>query len=304
MPFRPRAQQPTTEPVEHVFPEYGVDVFESHHAAGWRMPEVAHDFLKVVLVHDGRGFLDVAGVRTECRRGAALVIPPGETHRIVDDEQQPLSLFVVSVQPKVLALAALDRGQLPHGVVPLDGHSAEKIERGMRRLVFEQTLDAPTTGAQMVALGLRMLVDIARLTSTSTSTSGQDECAVSRIARGSDSATRMRVYVEDLSENFFEATNLDAAASALGLSRRRFTQLFREITDSSWLAHVRGLRIDHAKKLLESTDRTVLSVAFECGFEDLSTFYRAFKRETSESPNKWRQAREDEVNISKPEEVS
>ena len=51
---------------------------------------------------------------------------------------------------------------------------------------------------------------------------------------------------------------------------------------------MRQLRIDHAKKLLESTSRTVLSVAFECGFEDLSTFYRAFKRETSESPNQWR----------------
>ena len=98
----------------------------------------------------------------------------------------------------------------------------------------------------------------------------------------------MKGYVEDLSENFFEATNLDAAASALGLSRRRFTQLFREVAGTSWLAHVRKLRIDHAKKLLENTNRTVLSVAFECGFEDLSTFYRAFKRETSESPNQWR----------------
>ena len=100
-------------------------------------------------------------------------------------------------------------------------------------------------------------------------------------------------------------SNLDAAASSLGLSRRRFTQLFREITGTSWLAHVRGLRIDHAKKLLESTDRTVLSVAFECGFEDLSTFYRAFKRETDESPNKWRQARDDAAAaVSRPEEVS
>jgi AraC-like DNA-binding protein len=42
-------------------------------------------------------------------------------------------------------------------------------------------------------------------------------------------------------------------------------------------------------RLLKSTERTVLSVAFECGFDDLSTFYRAFKRETGVSPNHWRE---------------
>ena len=51
---------------------------------------------------------------------------------------------------------------------------------------------------------------------------------------------------------------------------------------------MRRTRVEHAKRLLEQTDRTVLSIAFECGFEDLSTFYRAFKREVDESPNHWR----------------
>ena len=112
---------------------------------------------------------------------------------------------------------------------------------------------------------------------------------------GTDSLSRMRSYVEDLQDHFFEATNLDAAAMGLGLSRRRFTQLFREVTGSSWLNHVRGLRVAHAKHLLAQTERTVLSIAFECGFEDLSTFYRAFKREVGQSPNQWRSSCRSEV---------
>lgn len=288
MPTRPRATQPTHKPVEHVFPAWGVDVFESHHAAGWSMPEATHDFLKVVLVHDGSGTFQVTGEEPrECRRGDAIVVPEGVPHVIADAEGEPMSLYVVSVKPALLGTVCFDTGLLTTGVVRLGDHSAEKVERGMRRLLFEQTLDLPTTGAQMAALALRLLVDVARLSTGSRA--GDMRAGTTQIARGSDSVTRMRAYVEDLSENFYEATNLDAAAGALGLSRRRFTQLFREITGTSWLAHVRRLRIDHAKKLLESTDRTVLSVAFECGFEDLSTFYRAFKRETDESPNKWRQ---------------
>lgn len=268
-----------------MFPAWGVDVFESHHAAGWSMPPAAHDFLKIVLVHDGSGTLRHGDERTECRRGDALIVPIGQSHEIVDSASDPLSLYVVSVRPRILEAASLDMSILPTGVVHLDDHAAEKVERSMRRLLFEQTLDTPTTGAQMVALALRLLVDIARITEL---VSEASDGSIPRAIRGADSVERMRSYVEDLAENFFEATNLDSAASTLGLSRRRFTQLFREVTATSWLAYVRKLRIEHAKKLLESTDRTVLSVAFECGFEDLSTFYRAFKRETDESPNKWR----------------
>jgi len=292
MPIRPRANQPTSQPVEHVFPAWGVDVFESHHAAGWSMPTASHDFLKIVLVHDGTGALRSGTEQTDCRRGDALVVPVGHAHEICDSESEPMSLYVVSIRPRVLETTCFDQSVLPTGVVHLDDHAAEKIERSMRRLLFEQTLDTPTTGAQMVALALRLIVDLARIGEMGSSSANG---AAPRAIRGADSVERMRSYVEDLSENFFEATNLDAAASTLGLSRRRFTQLFREVTGTSWLAHVRRLRIDHAKKLLESTDRTVLSVAFECGFEDLSTFYRAFKRETNESPNKWRTHKRDET---------
>ena len=255
------------------------------------MPAAAHDFLKIVVVHDGEGTLVRGEESTKCKRGDALVIPPGTLHEIADSAHAPMSLYVVSIRARVLETACLELSILPSGVLRLGSHSAEKIERSMRRLLFEQTLALPTTGAQMVALALRLVVDVARV-GTFIQTEAPAGTSPSPL-RGSDSSTRMRSYVEDLAENFFEATNLDSAASMLGLSRRRFTQLFREVTDTSWLAYVRKLRIDHAKKLLESTDRTVLSVAFECGFEDLSTFYRAFKRETNESPNKWRTIRHD-----------
>lgn len=265
------------------------------------MPTAAHDFLKIVLVHNGSGGLRFGERTIPCRKGDALVVPIGQAHEIIDAPNDPLSLYVVSLRPKVLEAAAFDGAILPHGVVPLDDHAAEKVERNMRRLLFEQTLDQPTTGAQMVALALRLLVDIARVGSPQSEERG---ATIRPLARGSDSVTRMRSYVEDLAENFFEATNLDAAASTLGLSRRRFTQLFREVTNTSWLSYVRKLRIDHAKKLLRSTDRTVLSVAFECGFEDLSTFYRAFKRETNESPNKWRTTNESDNGSMKGSDVN
>ena len=72
------------------------------------------------------------------------------------------------------------------------------------------------------------------------------------------------------------------------MSRRRFTQLFREVTGSSWADHRTELRINYACRLLRETDRGIIAIAFESGFEDLSSFYRAFKRQTGDSPIRWR----------------
>ncbi len=33
---------------------------------------------------------------------------------------------------------------------------------------------------------------------------------------------------------------------------------------------------------------SIVSIAFECGYEELSSFYRAFKKATGRSPGDWR----------------
>ena len=74
------------------------------------------------------------------------------------------------------------------------------------------------------------------------------------------------------------------------MSRRRFTTLFAEVTGQTWADYV----ADFASRLFPSavaeTQRSVVAIAFECGFEDLSSFYRAFKRRTGDSPAHWRQS--------------
>ena len=85
--------------------------------------------------------------------------------------------------------------------------------------------------------------------------------------------------------NTLEPLTLDAAATASGMSRRTFTNQFKARTGRTWLEYVNALRIERAQELLRETDRKVTSIAFQCGFEDLSTFYRAFKRITGNTPS-------------------
>ena len=75
------------------------------------------------------------------------------------------------------------------------------------------------------------------------------------------------------------------------MPRRTFTKLFAEETGTTWLRRVRELAIGHAKTRLRSSDLPIASVAFECGFNDLSTFYRQFKSQVGVSPAAYREKR-------------
>jgi AraC-like DNA-binding protein len=103
------------------------------------------------------------------------------------------------------------------------------------------------------------------------------------------SRARVAEYARGLAGTFYRETSIDAAAARLGLGRRRFTTLFREETGRTWLRAVRELRLEHARRLLRETERSVVAVAFESGFTDLSHFHRVFRESTGGvSPEAWR----------------
>ncbi|MFT4539385.1 MAG: AraC-like DNA-binding protein [Planctomycetota bacterium] len=283
------SQQPastTSRPLPHNFRAWGICVLESHHAEEFRMELTTQTFLKIILVVQGKGALHTGSRSWDCEEGDIIVVPIGQEHRIEDRVGYPMSLYVVSILPNVLEVAALNPSFLPAGVLTRNRLVSAQTEATMRQLLFEQTLEQPQSGAMVIGLTLRLLAVLVR---TYGHYHDQERIVEFQPQPTTDSRARVQAYIEHLEQRFFEARDLDTAAKELGLSRRRFTQLFRSLTETSWLAYVRRLRITHAKRLLRQTHRTIASIAFECGFEDLSTFYRAFKREVGTSPSQWRQ---------------
>jgi AraC-like DNA-binding protein len=263
-------------PVFEDMPAWGVFVFESHHDVDWRMTRRSHDFLKLLYLLDGDGRLETDHQTIELATGDAAIVPVGVRHRLVDQPGRPMSLYVLCLAPALWRtepnLAAGLTAQRLDGATPVVG----QVRGAMRQLLYEQTSSRPGFAAMMRGRSLQLLVAITREL-------GGDEADASV-----DLRHRIERYIDELDRRFFEATTIDDAAVSLGMSRRRFTELFRDIAGETWLHRVQRLRIDHARHLLRHTDRTVLSIAFECGFGDLSGFYRAFGRFERLSPTEWR----------------
>ena len=155
---------------------------------------------------------------------------------------------------------------------------ADRIEAGLRRLLFQQTHGGSHASLAMATATLELFHLL-----ISKEAGDKNFKAVNN-----RNTSEMLRYIDFLDSHFFESQDIDTAARQLGVSRRTFTKRFRELTGKSWLDYVRGKAIEHAKRLLTETSAPITSISFECGFSDLSTFYRQFKRQVGMSPAVWR----------------
>ena len=138
--------------------------------------------------------------------------------------------------------------------------------------MFEQTQSKPCGRSLMVGLTLQLVAVLAR---------GLDNLATEKARpAASPHLDAVRRFVADLAQRFYEPAGIDRAAEEVGVSRRGFTRLFRQITGCTYAKYLERVRIEYGCQLLRETQRSVTTVAFECGYEDLSSFYRAFRRQT------------------------
>lgn len=84
--------------------------------------------------------------------------------------------------------------------------------------------------------------------------------------------------------------SLTRLAAELGISGSQLTRRFRAVHQVTPVRYVTELRIDRARRLLVGTDRTVAEVAGACGYASAYYFARAFRRETGQTPSKYRRS--------------
>ena len=77
-------------------------------------------------------------------------------------------------------------------------------------------------------------------------------------------------------------------ATLAGMSERHLTRVFREQTGTSPAAHVEAVRVETARRLLETTTDSLDRVARASGFGTTATMHRAFRRTVRVTPGEYR----------------
>ncbi len=96
--------------------------------------------------------------------------------------------------------------------------------------------------------------------------------------------TEKNIYRDD-------SINLADTASSLDITHHQLSQLLNERLSMNFNTYINSYRIEEAKKLLiANPDRTVLTIAYEVGFNSKSSFYESFTKITGITPVEYRKS--------------
>lgn len=94
--------------------------------------------------------------------------------------------------------------------------------------------------------------------------------------------------LEIINEQYNTEITLNTLADSIGYNASYLSYLFKKLTGETFVQYKNRLRIEHAAKLLESTDLPITEIALEVGYGDTSYFTQAFKKYYNETPKSYR----------------
>lgn len=270
----------SSSPVRIVLPSSGVLLTESIHNREFRMTPSRDPFNELFHVVQGRieMVLGEDGSRIAVPEGAYTCVPAGMRHQVRDCSGSTILLLCLSQEllcasPDRLAVWQSIVADCPWVAQPQTKHEIDELHLHWRRIMSLQQL--PEAPKNRLALFAQVDETLLALYDLRVSWGGED--AVSRI----------RSVLAGIEARVYEHWSVHRAARESALSVRRFSDLFRELTGTTFVPWLQERRVRRACQLLGSGSYTIAGAAFSSGFEDLSTFYRTFQKLCGRTPRQW-----------------
>jgi AraC-like DNA-binding protein len=252
-----------------------------------------HDFSELILIGSGSGVQRIDGVSYQVSAGDIFLLS-GYTEHFFEDYRK-LEHYNVMFDPEKLPLPMPELGKMPgfHAFFVLEPAyrlrhhfksrlrlAAEELELAegfIKRIIEEDKTALPGSGAAKCGLLISLLVAIARNYQRQPQT------------EKSKSLLRLGKLLGALESRCADNWTLDGMAKLAGMSKSNLLVVFKKATGESPCAHLLGLRLKNAARLLRSdANIDIATAALRSGFTDSNYFTRQFKSRHGLPPRQWR----------------
>ena len=83
---------------------------------------------------------------------------------------------------------------------------------------------------------------------------------------------------------------LSDMAELVSMSDSALSHFFKKRTNRNLIDYINDVRLGYATKMLLETTHSISEIAFLCGFNNISNFNRAFKKNKGKTPSEYREA--------------
>lgn len=96
-----------------------------------------------------------------------------------------------------------------------------------------------------------------------------------------DSIKDAQSYIE---EEYTNDLSVEKLADTFAMSKRNFIRRFKKATNNTPIQYIQRVKIEAAKKSLESGEKSINTVMYDVGYNDINTFRDTFKKYTGVTP--------------------
>lgn len=265
----------------------GNSVLESH----W------HEEMEFILVEQGSAVFQTDMIYTEVCEGEALFVNSGELHAGYLKNSPRCVFSAVVFHPDLLHSRTQDTVQTQfidpliskklvppahiRGVKPWE----QEVLTALRRIITSHEQNTParelTTKAQLYCM-------IASLYPQMRPANGEDVIMAGQRSK----VERIKKALAYINTHAHEPIRLREIANAIGISEGHFCRFFKQMVQKSPVEYINYHRVQKACRLLEQSDRKVVDIALDVGFDNLSYFIATFKKWNGLTPSQYRKQHE------------
>ncbi|MBN1673993.1 MAG: helix-turn-helix domain-containing protein [Kiritimatiellae bacterium] len=234
--------------LEHISKSRIVWIGHQRLPSDWRIPAHGHSFYELIVVIQGKTYVEMCGQKIHGTMGDLLFYPRDCPHlERADDPGSPLEKYYLGWDG-------------PDFGAPLLTHDRDGRARMLIQWLYEEWLAAHRKdSAVILSLFAALISEVARLARYTERTFVQD----------------VRAFVRD---NIDRAFRVEELARIANMSKYHFIREYKTLTGRTPMEDVRMLRIETAKKLIITTDMPLRAVADKVGVSDEYHLSKMFKK--------------------------
>jgi len=228
-----------------------------------------HSNLEFIYVRSGELKATLNGRQQLVKAGGVILVPSYVVHHFNTETTSDTVILIVPLN-YIPAFKTLFHKKTFANMVVNDQEQPSEILHCLEILASERYDPEHPIYRGYVQVVIGLAVEMGQLTDVESDQTGE----------------LVRDILTYLQEHFLQDLDLEALARNFGYSKSRFSHIFNECFQTSITAYLNSLRCRHAANLLLD-GVPQLDAALQSGFENIRTFYRAFRQYYKETPSQY-----------------
>ncbi len=237
----------------------------------WAFPPMFHAHMEIVYVISGSIRMNIDGMSHTLVPGEMSICFPYLIHSY---EESPDAEAVILLFTAAAAGAFEQKLRQKKPVNPYLAPTADTLAQ-LKKILSLASSNEPDSEMLMKAY-LSTLVGELLLTIPTEPVNELDLELIQRLLK----------YCE---EHYREDISISTISDTLHISESYVTKLFSARLDCSFRKYINRLRLTEVKKLLRSSEKSIVDIMLTCGFNNQSSFNRVFYEEIGCTPREYRQ---------------